>query len=102
MSESIGREDWVETTRRTIAKAVSWQLLGLVVMGAVGYAVTGSLGEGGLVAVIGAASGMALYVVHEKLWSRIAWGRHRAPAPPVSPAARSASRDRRNGRARCG
>lgn len=90
----------METTRRTIAKAVSWQLLGLVVMGALGYAVTGSLSEGGLVAVLGAASGMALYVVHEKIWSRVAWGRVRLPAPPVSPASRSDSRDRQTDRAR--
>lgn len=102
----------METTRRTIAKAVSWQLLGLVVMGALGYAVTGSLGEGGLVAVLGAACGMALYFVHEKIWSRVAWGRLSVAAPPapdpaatnpdVSPASRSGAPDPRSDRARSG
>lgn len=67
----------METTRRTIAKAVSWQASGLVVMTAVTYAVTGSVAEGGIVAVAGSAAGMVSYVVHEKLWAKVAWGRQR-------------------------
>ena len=66
----------METTRRAIAKAVTWQLMGLVVMTAITYAITGSVAEGGLIAVVGAASGLATYVLHERVWSGIAWGRN--------------------------
>lgn len=76
----------VETTRRTIAKAVSWQASGLVVMTAVTYAVTGSIAQGGVVAVVGGMAGMVSYVLHERIWARIAWGRQvdRAPLRPGS------------------
>ena len=49
----------METTRRAIAKAVTWQLIGLFVMTAITYAITGSVAEGGLVAIVGAATGLA-------------------------------------------
>ena len=65
----------METTTRTVAKAVSWQAFGLIVMTAVAYAITGSVTEGGLVAVAGAVIGMATYIVHERLWARVSWGR---------------------------
>jgi uncharacterized membrane protein len=64
----------VETTRRAVAKAASWQALGLVVMTAITYPITGSVAEGGLVAILGAATGMLTYVLHEKAWANIAWG----------------------------
>ena len=64
-----------ETTFRTIAKAVSWQALGLVVMTAITFAITRSVAQGGLVAIVGAAVGMVSYVLHERVWARISWGK---------------------------
>lgn len=64
-----------ETTLRTIAKAVSWQALGLVAMTAITFAITGSVAQGGLVALVGAATGMVVYIVHERLWATISWGK---------------------------
>ena len=60
---------------RTVAKAVSWQLVGIIVMTLIGYAFTGSIGESGGFAVVAAASGLVMYVIHERLWARIRWGR---------------------------
>ena len=67
----------MDTTTRTIAKAVCWQVLGLIVMTLVGYLFTGSVGTGGAVALIGAAIGLVTYYLHEKLWERVPWGRPR-------------------------
>ena len=67
----------MDRTYRTIAKAVTWQLWGLVVMTLIAYLVTGSVSEGGAVAVVGAIAGTLSYFVHERVWSRIGWGRHR-------------------------
>ena len=66
----------MESTRRSIVKAVLWQLLGVALMMLVGLAITGSLALGGAIAVINAASGVALYFVYERIWARIGWGRH--------------------------
>ena len=64
----------METPIRSLAKAVTWQLSGLVTMTAITWAFTGSLATGGAVAVGGAITGAALYVLHERIWARIRWG----------------------------
>lgn len=65
----------MDTNGRIMAKALSWQGLGLCSMTALGYAFTGSLGEGGALAIASTAVGMVCYVLHEKLWARVRWGR---------------------------
>lgn len=65
----------METTRRSIAKAATWQCMGLFVMTAITYAITDSVVEGGLVAILGAGIGMATYVLHERVWAKISWGK---------------------------
>lgn len=65
----------METRRRSLVKAVLWNLLGLVSMSVVGYLATGSLGAGGAMAAINTAIGFTLYVVYERFWAGISWGR---------------------------
>ncbi|MCR9112329.1 MAG: DUF2061 domain-containing protein [Rhodobacteraceae bacterium] len=65
----------METARRTLVKAVLWNALGLVVMGVVGLVMTGSVALGGAMAVLNTAIGLACYIVYERIWSRIRWGR---------------------------
>jgi uncharacterized membrane protein len=65
----------METNRRTLAKALSWQLMGLVTMTTLGTIVTGSAGIGGALALTSAVLGTICYVAHEKLWARVPWGR---------------------------
>jgi uncharacterized membrane protein len=65
----------METKKRTIAKAFCWQAVGLVVMSVIGYAFTGSAGEGGALALTSAAVGLMNYFLHERLWARVRWGR---------------------------
>lgn len=64
----------METNRRTVAKAVTYQLMGLVVMTVLGTLFTGSPGMGGALAVISAMVGVLGYVLHEKLWAAVCWG----------------------------
>lgn len=65
----------MDTARRTLVKAVLWNALGLVVMGVVGLVMTGSVALGGAMAVLNTAIGLACYIVYERIWSRIRWGR---------------------------
>lgn len=67
-----------ETRRRTLVKAVLWNLIGLAVMALVGFLLTGSWSVGGAMAVINAALGLTMYVIYERVWARISWGRHGA------------------------
>ena len=65
----------METHRRTLVKAVLWNILGLLVMSLVGLAMTGSVAVGGTIAIVNTAIGLTTYVLYERVWSRISWGR---------------------------
>ncbi|WP_095590319.1 DUF2061 domain-containing protein [Actibacterium ureilyticum] len=65
----------METRKRTMVKAVLWNLIGLLAMLAVGFAATGSLALGGGMALVNTGLGFTLYILYERVWSRIAWGR---------------------------
>jgi uncharacterized membrane protein len=65
----------METNIRTIAKALCWQGMGLIMMTLIGYLFTGSLSEGGALASINTAIGLVTYYLYEKLWARVRWGR---------------------------
>jgi len=65
----------METRQRTVLKATLWTLLGLAVMAVVGRLFTGSYAMGGAMAVVNAVIGLINYVLYERFWARIAWGR---------------------------
>lgn len=66
----------METKQRTLAKAVAWNLLGLMMMSLVGLVMTGSVALGGTIAIINAILGLSCYFVYERVWNSIRWGRH--------------------------
>lgn len=65
----------METRKRTLTKAILWQVLGLVVMGLIGWALTGSAALGGGLALANTFIGFITYVLYERLWAHIGWGR---------------------------
>ena len=65
----------MERPVRSVTKAVIWNALGLAVMATVGFALTGSWSTGGSMALIHAAVGLTLYVVYERIWAQLEWGR---------------------------
>ncbi|MEF2074120.1 DUF2061 domain-containing protein [Consotaella aegiceratis] len=71
----------METRARSLAKAVSWQLLGLLSMSVLGYLFTGSLTSGGALAAVSCLLGFCTYLVHERLWAGIQWGWKAATEP---------------------
>ncbi|MEZ5779192.1 MAG: DUF2061 domain-containing protein [Paracoccaceae bacterium] len=65
----------METGKRTVLKAVLWNVLGLMMMAVVGFAMTGSAAVGGAMAAANTAIGTVFYILYERVWSRISWGR---------------------------
>jgi len=65
----------METRRRTLVKALVWNAMGLAMMSLVGLIMTGSAFVGGTIAVINTAIGLTMYVLYERVWSAITWGR---------------------------
>lgn len=66
----------METRKRSIVKAAIWSLIGLAVMVIVGWLATGSVVVGGTVALINTGIGLVMYVLYERVWAAIRWGRH--------------------------
>ncbi|WP_299843254.1 DUF2061 domain-containing protein [uncultured Roseovarius sp.] len=65
----------MDTKQRTLVKAVVWNLIGLAMMSLVGFVMTGSIAVGGTIAVINSAIGLSCYVIYERVWARVRWGR---------------------------
>ena len=65
----------MDTTLRTLVKAILWQLLGFAVMALTAWIFTGSMAEGGAIALTAAVLGFVSYFLYERLWSRVRWGR---------------------------
>lgn len=69
----------METHSRSIAKAISYRLLGSLSTAAIFYVFTGSpklsLGAGALDMIVK----MFLYFIHERIWNHINFGRPKAP-----------------------
>ncbi|WP_425416748.1 DUF2061 domain-containing protein [Oricola indica] len=65
----------MDTKIRTIAKAVTWQILGLISMCALGFWQTGSIGGALTLAFSASLMSIGVYFLHERAWGRIRWGR---------------------------
>ncbi|EEW59842.1 FIG01072909: hypothetical protein [Tritonibacter mobilis] len=68
----------METRGRSLVKAVVWNVIGLISMTVVGFVATGSFSAGGLMAGINTALGFTTYLIYERVWAGIRWGRHHA------------------------
>ncbi|MEL7255933.1 MAG: DUF2061 domain-containing protein [Pseudomonadota bacterium] len=65
----------METRTRTWVKAIVWNIIGFGVMCLVGFIMTGSVAVGGTMAIINTIVGLTCYVIYERIWSRVQWGR---------------------------
>ena len=65
----------METAKRSWVKAVLWNLIGFGMMCLVGLIMTGSAAVGGAMALINTTLGFTTYVIYERVWARISWGR---------------------------
>ncbi|MFP4274175.1 MAG: DUF2061 domain-containing protein [Paracoccaceae bacterium] len=68
----------METRARTLVKSGLWSLLGLAMMSLVGVVMTGSAALGGAMAAINGAVGLVCYVLYERVWAHVRWGRRDA------------------------
>ncbi|MEB8387302.1 DUF2061 domain-containing protein [Rhodobacteraceae bacterium KMM 6894] len=64
----------MDSAKRTVLKAMIWNLMGLAMMALVGLILTGSATLGGVMALINTGLGLCMYVIYERIWSRIRWG----------------------------
>ncbi len=65
----------MDSAKRTVIKAIIWQITGIVTMGIVGVFMTGSVKQGLGLALANTAVGTLTYIIYERLWARVRWGR---------------------------
>jgi len=69
----------MDTRARSWAKSIAWRLIGIVMLGAIAYAITGSWKEMTLITVVFHSIRVVLYYFHERLWLHIPWGTLKHP-----------------------
>jgi len=65
----------METPARTFVKAVTWQAVGILVMAITSFAVTGSWWKATVLSMSSCVIGLFVYLLHERIWQRVTWGR---------------------------
>ncbi len=76
----------MEAKRRSLAKAISWRLVAVLVLGLVSYLFTGNWYETAFITLVYNAVQVGVYYVHERMWDLLSWGRRRdvSHLPPVT------------------
>jgi uncharacterized membrane protein len=73
---------WAPNARsRSLAKAVSWRVVGSLDTFGLSFLVTGHAGHAASIAAAEVVTKIGLYYLHERGWRRIAWGRLDAREP---------------------
>lgn len=65
----------METRLRSLAKTVSWRIVGAATTFAVSWLVTGSVTSAASISLIETAGKTMLFYLHERAWQRIPLGR---------------------------
>lgn len=60
---------------RSVAKAISWRATGTVDTFLISFVLSGSVKLAGGIASVEVITKMVLYYVHERIWTKIGWGR---------------------------
>ena len=64
-----------DTTHRSLVKTVTWRVTGSTAAVLIAYGVTGSVAVSGTIGILHLIINTMLYYVHERIWTRIKWGR---------------------------
>ena len=65
------------TKKRVLAKAITWKVIGLAVLTALGYFLTGNISLAGESALVVAVISFILYIAHEWVWEHVKWGKEK-------------------------
>ncbi|CAK0747282.1 hypothetical protein CCP3SC15_140010 [Gammaproteobacteria bacterium] len=79
----------METTIRSLFKAVSWRITGTFATFGVSWLITGTAAVAATIAATEVVAKIVLYWLHERAWNRTTWGKNkpRLPSPQqINPA----------------
>ena len=67
----------MESTKRSIAKTISWRVVATLITGVVTYLLTGRLDFAVTVGLVDTGVKFFTYYAHERMWARIEYGKVR-------------------------
>ena len=73
----------IETHSRSLVKAVSWRTIGTIETFLISWFITGEVSLASSIAVIQVVLSTILYWLHERVWHKIKWGRHKKSVVPA-------------------
>lgn len=65
-----------EKRTRSVAKAVTYRLVSIVMDSTIAYAITRDTEQTAMLVIISNVISIMVYFVHERAWNRIHWGKH--------------------------
>ena len=65
----------MDTARRSLAKTITWRVLGSTSTFTIAYLITGRWDASSAIAVVQMIINTFLYLFHERTWAKIGWGR---------------------------
>lgn len=74
-SKKEKRTEQQERFSRSLLKSISWRIVGTLDTIIISYLITGKLAFALSIGGIELVTKMILYVVHERVWNKINWGR---------------------------
>ena len=69
----------IESTSRSLVKAVSWRLIAVVVTSLVAWALTSEFTLAATIGVLDSIIKIGAYFFHERLWNRVSYGKIKSP-----------------------
>jgi len=69
----------MESTRRSLAKALSWRIIATVITALIAFALTGEMAFAAQIGLADTLLKLFIYVGHERIWNRIPYGREKQP-----------------------
>jgi uncharacterized membrane protein len=64
-----------EKLQRSLAKTISWRVVGTIATVIISYIITGTLALAFSIGIIELISKLVLYFFHERAWNKIKWGK---------------------------
>lgn len=74
-AEGVNQEFQKEDIKRSLAKTISWRLVGTLDTVLISYLLTGTLAIAFSIGAIELVTKMLLYFFHERAWNNIKWGK---------------------------
>jgi uncharacterized membrane protein len=73
--DTFSKDKTSEKPKRSVAKSVSWRIIGTLDTILISWVVTGTLSLAFSIGMVELVTKMVLYFFHERIWNSINWGK---------------------------